>query len=144
MIELDTEKITNAVGEELSKLPTDKRLHFTGSYTLALYSKAFEDLDSVDSIMSSICIVKSLIDAFKIGLKKEYKDAGKDFIPVEKHFGEIITSLEKVFDSYKEDGIDALKHETDLLADLIGSGLFVVNQSMRNLNWHYYEEEDET
>jgi hypothetical protein len=132
MQELDTNKIFMAIAGEVQKLPPDKVLHFSASYGLCLNSKCFSE----NGLDSSICIIKALLDSYRIGLKKEYNDVGKDFTIQEVLFDKLIENLYEIYKSYKANGIGDLKHETDLLADLMGSGTFVVNQAGRMLNYH--------
>lgn len=138
---LDPSKVTDAVGLEVGKLPQDKRLHFAGSYGLALYSYPFEKLENTDECISSICLFKALIDSFAIGLHKEYQDAGKDPQVIDELFERMVKDLGKVFEDYKAKGIDGLENESDLLADMMGIGLYSTNCAMRLLNFKYYGEE---
>lgn len=142
-IELNTDQITKAVGEEISKLPKDKKLHMAASYGVCLYSEPFIQPKNSNETLTSIDLLKSAIDAFKVGLKKEYQDSGKDFTQVEIHFNEMINQLLMIYNSYNQDNINDKTHETDLLGDLVGIGLWLINQSMRNFNFHYWEDKNE-
>jgi len=137
MEELNTKIIFKTIADEMQKLPHDKSLHFAGSYYLCMDSKPFSN----EPIESSICILKAVFDSFRVGLEKEYQDSGKSFKEVDKLFDGLIENLKAVYDDYVKNKLYTEKHETDLLADLIGIGAFVVNQSMRNLNWINSEEE---
>lgn len=141
--ELDTKAVMQAVVNEVDKLDEgksyrDKSLHFAVSHYLCLNSKPF----SGQPIDTSICIIKAVIDSFRIALKKEFEDSGKDFTRTNVLFDKILEDLKEVYDDYVESELTTDKHETDLLADLMGIGTFVINQSMRNLNWKLYEYEN--
>jgi hypothetical protein len=139
-IELDTGKVCESVAEQIVKLPADKRKHFFFSYCLGVMSEPFRFPESYNETFTSIDILKSIIDIFQVGLKKEYEDAGKDFSSVENRLNEMVTSLCSISDLYETDGIKGIEHETDLLADLAGASLWVLASSMRGLNFHYWED----
>ena len=133
--ELNTSKIFDTVSGEIGKLDADKSLHFVSSYYLCMDSKPF----SRDEIDSSICILKSVIDSFRSGLEKEFQDSDKDFRTTDVLFDKILENLQEIYYDYVEAGLTEDKHETDLLANLIGIGTFMINQSMRDLNWKLYD-----
>jgi len=136
---MDTTKIISTVGEEMNKLPRDKKLHMFASHGLCMASEPCE-FDKDAQIYSSMSILMVMLKSLKIGLAKEYEDAGKDFTTVGKQYDEMLARLTEIADNYKKDGIDALKHETDLLGDLVGVGLYAINQSLRGFMWHYTDE----
>lgn len=126
------------VGEELEKLDgNDKTLHFAASYALCVYS---EMLDKDADVPSSLCILKAMIGAFSTGLIKEYIDAGKDPTKIKIIFEKIAPLLHYLYKEYKNEGLDTYAHESDLLADMAGIGTYVVNQSLRSLDWKTEDE----
>lgn len=142
VIGLDTDQFIPLVGAELIKLPgSDKTMHFSGSYAFcSLFSERF---DKKAIMPSSICILKAIIDSFKVGLEKEYKDKGLDFSQISTTFDKIVESLSVIYSEYKKNSLDEIKHEGDLLADLAGIGTYVVNQSLRNLQQLLLEDKNE-
>jgi hypothetical protein len=135
-MKLRIQDISKAIGDEMVKLPTDKRLHYAGSNVLCQTSKPFSD----KSIDTSLCILKAAMDSFRVGLIKEYQDAGKKYDDIETFFKTIDETLLKMYNSYIENNIDKDMHETDLLADLVGIGKFMVTQSILNLEWILHED----
>lgn len=138
--QLDTNNITEAITKELEKLPKDKRLHFFFAYALGLWSEPFKQLKNSNDTSSSICIVKSVLDSFKVALKKEYEDKGKDFTKQDEFLKQIVELLNDVYKDYEANGIDDLNNELDLLASLAGIGHWLLSKSMWNYNWHTFEE----
>ena len=139
---IETDQFIPLVGAELEKLPgSDKTMHFSGSYAFcSLFSEHF---DKKAITPSSICILKAILDSFRVGLEKEYKDKSLDFSTVSPAFDKMAESLLLIYSEYKKNGLDEARYEGDLLADLAGIGTYVVNQSLRNLQLLLLEDENE-
>ena len=140
MDQMDTNRITDAAAAEVVKLPQDKRLHFTASWGLGITGTPFETLVNSDDKITSFSILKEALDAYREGMRKEYADAGKDFAPMQGLLAAMSLQLRMAYDRAVADGMKDPKHETDLLANLAGIGLFVLNQSLMTLNLHFWEE----
>lgn len=137
---IDTNNITNAYTGEMGKLPTDKKLHVSASYGLCLRSEPLDKLANSDDLLSSVSLIKTSVEVFGIGLSKEYQDAGKDFSANRERFKQITGLLGEVHADYLSNGISGERHETDLLADVIGANLFTTNMAFNNLRFLIYKE----
>lgn len=128
---MDTHPITEVVADLVATLPSDKRKHFTASWALCI---AGTPLD-LDVGLDSFSLLKEGIDAFRIGLAKEYRDRGLDPAGAAA-LDEAVQAVAKVYEAYRKDGLNAPEHETDLLADMAGIGLFILTQALQGLNKH--------
>jgi len=129
---LDINSITQAAGDQVTKLPRDKRLHFSGSYALGYTSTPYEPLEGRDDHVSAFSILKAGLEAFAVGVRKEADDAGAPA----PDFTKLLGCLELLNEECKSLGLGELRHETDLLANLAGVGLYLVNRSLMYLEWH--------
>lgn len=130
MTPVDTDGIVEAACAAAAGLPDDKRLHFSGSWALAATGVPYDVGEGPDSWS----ILKEAIEAFGRGVAKELGDAGR---PRGADWAKEMVGALRL----GEEGacLGAPEHETDLLADLAGIGLFVLTQALRRLNWHLGE-----
>ena len=128
---MDTHLITEVAADLVAALPEDKRKHFTASWGLCITGTPLD----LDVGLDSFSLLKEGIDAFRVGLVKEYCDRGLD--PSDAYaLDEAVQAVAKVYEAYKKAGLNAPEHETDLLADMAGIGLFILTQALQGLNKH--------
>ena len=132
---VDTNPITEAAAEAAAGLPDDKRLHFSASWGLCVLGTPFEKMESPDEAPSAFSLLKEGLDAWRVGVEKEFKDAGKDPAEAVRAMSAASAALAAAKSEADLAGLGGDAHETDLLADLAGIGLFLLAQGLQKINW---------
>lgn len=136
---VDTTSITEAAAAAVAGLPHDKRLHFSGSYVLCTWAEPFEKLENTKDCISSFSMVKEALDVFSIGLSKEFADKGADGAEAAAQLLEAARCVGRARELALKAGLDVDAHETDLLADVAGIGLFLLTQGIQKINFRIGE-----
>ena len=131
MLPLDTHKITKVVSDLLEGLPVDKRLHFSASWSLCVAGNPV----SSSGYICSFDLLKEAVDAFAVGVKKECVDMGCP-ADASAYISAAAGCIRNAFRAAKERGLTDVEHETDLLADMAGIGLFLLTWSLQGLNFY--------
>lgn len=136
---VDPSLATAAIARLASELPVDKGLHFVGTRALCESGVPLEDLDSEDGQVGPFSLLKEGLEAFAIGLAKEFSDAGAGESSAAREAAMelryAVGCLGRARLAALEAGLGDPEHEGDLFADLLGVGSFLVSRSFVGLNW---------
>ena len=92
-------------------------------------------MESPDEAPSAFSLLKEGLDAWRVGVEKEFKDAGKDPAGAVRALSAASAALAAAKSEADLAGLGGDAHETDLLADLAGIGLFLLTQGLQKINW---------
>jgi hypothetical protein len=111
-------------------------MHFSGSFALCETGTPYETPSGPDETISSLSLVKEMLEALHVGLRKEYADAGVGSGPMTDAMAGVLEALAKVNRLRVAAGLSDERHETDLLADVAGCGLWLCVRALGLLAWH--------